>query len=156
MTASGGYGAGQPDQPTGRNTVSNSTITLAHVEAKFGVAMLDHLDRQAEIPTVTKAACQGDVSILRVTTKAATTPLPQAGVAVVRGENGGHTHSVHGARCFYDPAEGGSLTLGTLTVPDGGEAFLLHPEHGGLAIAPGTYRVGRQREFAGEWRMVAD
>lgn len=125
--------------------------------SKYDTEILDYLDRQAEVPTVTTAGIQGDVSILRVTTKEATTPLPTSGVAVVRGENGGNTHSVHGAG-FWDvaPERDGSLVLGTLTVPADGEVVMAHPEHGFLAIAPGTYSIGRQREYAGEWRVVAD
>lgn len=136
---------------------------LSELERMTNLRALDHLDRDAALPIVTTAACQGDVSILRVTTSPATTALPQAGFPVVRGEAGGNTHSLHAARghgvCF-DPSTGSEasqgLTLGTLTVPGGEQAFLLHPEHGGMAIAPGTYRIGRQREFQGEWQMVAD
>ena len=125
----------------------------------YGVDMLDHLDREVEVPTVTRAACQGDVSILRVTKDPATKAVPQTGFPVVRGENGGNTHSLHGnGTIFFDPAREaeGSLLLGRLSVPEGSEAVLAHPEHGFLAIAPGTYEIGRQREWAGEWRMVAD
>lgn len=126
---------------------------------KYGVEILDHLDREVQVPVVTTAACQGDVSILRVTKDAATTPVTAAGFAVVRGENGGNTHSLHGdGPVFFDPApqRDGDLVLGRLTVPDGSEAVMAHPEHGFLSIAPGTYEIGRQREYAGEWRMVAD
>lgn len=125
--------------------------------SKYDTEILDYLDREAEVPTVTTAACQGDVSILRVTSGPAVKPMPQAGVAVVRGESGGNTHSLHGDG-FWNvaPEREGSLVLGTLTVPDGGEVVMAHPEHGFITIAPGTYRIGRQREFAGEWRMVAD
>lgn len=135
--------------------------TLHELERMTDVRALDHLDRDVALPIVTTAACQGDVSILRVTTRAASTPLPQAGFPVVRGEAGGNTHSLHaetGAGVCFDPNAGNSddLVLGHLTVPEGEQAFLLHPEHGGMAIDPGTYRVGRQREWAGEWRMVAD
>lgn len=135
--------------------------TLSELETATSVRALDHLDRDAALPVVTTAACQGDVSILRVTTAPATTVLPQAGFPVVRGEAGGNTHSLHaetGSGVCFDPSSGrdGELVLGTLTVPDGTQAFLLHPEHGGMAIDPGTYRIGRQREYAGEWRMVAD
>lgn len=136
--------------------------TLSELEAAVSVRALNHLDREAELPVVTEAACQGDVSILRVTAAAAATvPLPRAGYPVVRGESGGNTHSLHaeaGAGVSFDPAsgQGVNLVLGTLTVPDGTQAYLLHPEHGGMAIAPGTYRIGRQREYAGEWRQVAD
>lgn len=131
---------------------------LVHEAVKaHGVEVFDWLARDAEIPVVTTAACQGDVSVLKVTTKPATTPIPEAGVAVVRGENGGNTHSLHG-NGFFDFAKTSaeSLKLGTLTVPDGSTVVLAHPEHGFMEIAPGTYQVGRQREWAGEWRQVAD
>lgn len=134
-------------------------ITLAELEALASMRVLDHLDRQASLPVVTTAACQGDVSILRVTTPPATTPVPPAGIPVVRGEANANTHSLHViGPVFYSPDDGrgGMLALGLLTVPDGSEAYLLHPEHGGLAIKPGTYRIGRQREYAGEWQAVAD
>lgn len=134
-------------------------MIVSEAISKFGTEVLDHLDRQVQVPVVTTAACQGDVSILRVTTAPATTVVGKAGVAVVRGENGGNTHSLHGSgSIFWDvaPERADSLVLGTLTVPAGSEAVLAHPEHGFLSIAPGTYRLGRQREFAGEWRMVAD
>lgn len=136
---------------------------LSELERMTNVRALDHLDRDAALPVVTTAACQGDVSILRVTTRLATTVLPQAGFPVVRGEAGGNTHSLHaapGSSVCFDPNAGSGdfddLVLGVLTVPEGEQAFLLHPEHGGVAIAAGTYRIGRQREFQGKWRMVAD
>jgi len=135
-------------------------INLSQLETLAATRVLDHLDREATLPTVTTAACQGDVSILRITTQPATTPLPQRGAAVVRGEAGGNTHSLHadstGVCWDLTQTSGDDLAIGTLTVPEGATAFLLHPEHGGMAIAPGTYRIGRQREYAGEWRMVAD
>ena len=136
-----------------------SAITIDAMTARTGVTVLDHIDPSADVPVVTTAAAQGDVSILRVTTAAASTPMP-ARVDVVRGEAGGNTHSLHpSGPCFWDAYTARTvtdLTLGTLTVPDGSTAVLAHPEHGFLEIAPGTYRVGRQREYAGEWAYVAD
>ena len=136
-----------------------STSTIDSMTARTGVAVLDHIDPSAEVPVVSAAAAQGDVSILRVTTRPATTPMP-ARVDVVRGEAGGNTHSLHpSGDCFWDAATARSvtdLTLGTLTVPEGSAAVLAHPEHGFLEVAPGTYRIGRQREYAGEWAYVAD
>ncbi|NNG36919.1 hypothetical protein [Nakamurella aerolata] len=82
-------------------------------------------------------------------------PLPREGVVVMQAERGGHTHNLHGEDCLYDPIETG-LHIGTLTVPEGREALLTHQEHGALLIGAGTYRVGGQREYAGEWRRVAD
>jgi hypothetical protein len=134
-------------------------MILRDAISRFDAEVLDHLDLDASLPVVTRAACQGDVSILRVTTAAATTAVPASGVAVVRGENGGNTHSLHGdGPILWDPAVPSqtSLLLGTLTVPEGSTAVLLHPEHGGMSIVAGTYRVGRQREMADEIRMVAD
>ena len=136
-----------------------STSTIDSMTTRTGVTVLDHIDPSADVPVVSVAAAQGDVSILRVTTRPATTPMP-ARVDVVRGEAGGNTHSLHpSGDCFWDAATARSvadLTLGTLTVPEGSTAVLAHPEHGFLALAPGTYRIGRQREYAGEWAYVAD
>ena len=136
-------------------------ITLSELETLAATRVLDHLDRDAALPVIRTAACQGDVSVLRVITPPAATPIPQTGVPVVRSEAGGNTHSLHaapGSGVCWAPADGREeeTALGTLTVPEGAEAYLLHPEHGGMAIAPGTYKVGRQREWAGEWRLVAD
>ena len=136
-----------------------STSTIDSMTTRTGVTVLDHIDPSADVPVVSVAAAQGDVSILRVTTRPATTPMP-ARVDVVRGEAGGNTHSLHpSGDCFWDAGTARSvadLTLGTLTVPEGSTAVLAHPEHGFLELAPGTYRIGRQREYAGEWAYVAD
>ena len=134
--------------------------TLAHAITHTGVDVLDYLDRDANIPTVTSVACQGDVSIVRDDDTAPATAWMPPSVAVVRGESGGNTHSLHPVGpCAWAPSKSSSptdLTLGTLTVLDGSQALMLHPEHGALLIDPGTYRIGRQREYAGEWAYVAD
>lgn len=134
-------------------------MIVSEAIARFDTEILNYLNQDAEIPTVTVAACQGDVSILRVTTKPASTPIPKAGVAVVRGESGGNTHSLHAeGLVFWDAAaeRSGTLALGTLTVPAGSIGVMAHPEHGFLQIAPGTYRIGRQREQADQIALVAD
>ena len=135
-----------------------AAITVDEAVARFGVEVLDHLDRQVAVPVLSGAQCQGDVSVLPVAGEPAVTALRAAGVPVVRGEAGGNTHSLHGdgpGVCF-DAAPEGGLALGVLTVPEGSAAYLAHPEHGYLGVGPGTYRVGRQREWASEWRLVAD
>ncbi|MFL6073868.1 MAG: hypothetical protein ACJ73S_10785 [Mycobacteriales bacterium] len=143
--------------------------TLEQLIARHGTDVLEHLDRQIDIPVTDRPQIQGDVSVLPVSTAAAArTLVPPDGVAVVRGA-GGNTHSLHGdGRIWYDPAPGdgrdgrgnpASLALGTLTVPAGSTAWLAHPEHGYLGIAPGTYRIGRQREHdprVRNARVVAD
>lgn len=130
--------------------------TLAALIDEHAVDVLDHLDRQASVPVLTDPQAQGDVSVLPDPDGTpATTPIPTTGVAVVRGENGGNTHVLLGPGAAFDRREAG-MTVGVLTVPPGGEAFLAHPEHGYTGIGPGTYRIGRQREWAGQWRTVAD
>ena len=92
-------------------------------------------------------------------TARAVKPMPEA-VTVVRSEASSNTHVLHpDGPCFFDYNERASVTdlvLGTLTVPVGSKAILAHQEHGMLSIEPGSYSIGRQREFAGEWQMVAD
>jgi hypothetical protein len=132
------------------------TMTVARAIGLTGKEVLDYLDRDAEVPTVTKAACQGDVSVFRTDDPEATTPMPANGVIVVRSEASQNTHSLHpNGDVFFDYRES-DLLLGVLTVAKGSAALLSHQEHGALEITPGTYRIGRQREFAGEWRMVQD
>jgi hypothetical protein len=141
--------------------MTSSIITLADAEQAYGTTHHDYLDKTAEIPTVDKVAFQGDVGIVRRDElAAATTAIPAAGFPVVRGENGGNTHALFGP-AFYTPSESASLdpsdlVLGTLTVPEGAQALLSHPEHGGLLIAAGTYRLLRQREQADVARFVED
>jgi hypothetical protein len=136
------------------------TMTLNEAIELTGTDVLDYLDRDVSIPTITTGACQGDVSVFRADkAKSATTPMPKA-VTVVRSEASSNTHVLHpDGPCFFDFNNGTSVTnlvLGTLTVPNGSKALLMHQEHGGMSIEPGTYTVGRQREFQGEWAMVAD
>lgn len=133
-----------------------STITLAEARELSGTDFYDYLDAQAEVPTITQAACQGDVSLLRVTKAPATTPVPARGVVVATGQ-GGHDHTITGA-AFFDraPTRDGQLLIGKLTVPADTTVLISHQEHGALLIAEGTWEIGGQREFAGEWRAVAD
>lgn len=134
-----------------------SSLTLADAETTYGVTHLDHLDRAAALPTVSRLGFQGDVAVVRTQRRAAATPVPAGGVPVVRGENGGNTHLLIGDGAYdtgrRDPT---GLLLGVATVPRGGTALLSHPEHGGLLLAPGTYELRRQREQADQIRLVQD
>jgi hypothetical protein len=135
------------------------TITVADAIDIYGVTIHDHLPTDVTIPVLTGPQCQGDVSVLPVTTTHPGVSLPAAGIPVVRGEAGGNTHTLIGPDTVtWAPHDGSadSLTLGHVTVPHGAVAYLAHPEHSYTGIGPGTYRVGRQREWAGEWRTVAD
>jgi hypothetical protein len=134
--------------------------TLANAIVDFGHDVHEHLDRELSVP-VSDRVRQGDVYVRPSTTKAATTLVAPEGYPVVRGENGGNTHRLHGADgpIFFDArtdASATQLALGTLTVPEGSTAYLGHPEHGYAGLVPGTYEIRRQREQAEELRIVAD
>lgn len=56
-----------------------------------------------------------------------------------------------------DTPRAGDVGLGTLHVPDGAVAWLIHTdEHGVNGIGPGTYRLHGKIEQAEEIRRVAD
>ncbi|MDM4722740.1 hypothetical protein QTQ03_25240 [Micromonospora sp. WMMA1363] len=134
-------------------------IKLADAITRFTVEVDPHLDRQATIPIVTGPQVQGDVFVLPVTTSHPGAAIPAAGIPVIRGEAGGNTHVlVADGPATWTPAgpHDGDLVLGFLTVTDGAVAYLAHPEHGYSGIGLGRYQLSRQREYAGEWRMVAD
>lgn len=133
--------------------------TLATAIGRFGVDVHEHLDRDELVPVSAGMQRQGDVLVIPRTGFVAGSTVPAAGVAVVRGENGGNTHLLLAdGPVRFEPVEAqvGSLTIGTLEVERGATAYLAHPEHGYLGIAPGTYEVRRQREQADEIRIVAD
>jgi hypothetical protein len=135
-----------------------STQTLGALADEHNVTLEPQLARDLEIPVLTGPQVQGDVIILPTRAgKTTGAPIPAGGVPVVRGENGGNTHLLVGAGTWHPTAPTRAGTdLGTLTVPDGSEAFMLHPEHGANAMGPGTYLLRRQREQADEIRQVAD
>lgn len=123
---------------------------LSTILGRAGVEALAVLDAQIDVPALAGVPqAQGDLLVLpSAAPRRATTPIPRAGVLVVRSESGGNTHSLHswdGPGCFFDPADG--LVVGLLTVPDGATAYLVHTEeHGANAFGPGTYTIRRQRE----------
>lgn len=116
---------------------------------------------ELEIPILSASQRQGDVLLLKIDDHDMTGARPiGARVEVVRSEQGSNTHTLHGDGDWLpnpaatDPDE---LVQGWLRVPAGGEAWLIHTEeHSAIGVGPGVYEVRRQREFAGEWRRVAD
>lgn len=132
--------------------------TLGDLERMTGVHVLDHLDRDGLLPVATDLVAQGDVLLRRMSVLEPLSigrEIPASGYVVVRGE-GGNTHALYGSGYVKESSFSGELTVGILTVLPGEKAYLLHPEHGGYEIAPGTWELRRQREWAGEWQMVAD
>lgn len=132
--------------------------TLGELEKATGVRALDHLDRDALLPVATDLVAQGDVLLRRVERPEGLelgSEIPPTGWVVVRGE-GGNTHALYGSGFVYESPFADDLVVGLLTVLPGDKAYLLHPEHGGYEVAEGTWELRRQREWAGEWQMVAD
>lgn len=138
--------------------------TLAELIDNHSVDVLDHLDRDQLVPVHTGLQFQGDVAVIPthlagMRSNDAASPVPRAGVAVVRGENGGNTHLLLAeGPVFFDGRDPSvrDLGLGTLTVREGGTAWLAHPEHGYMGVGCGTYTLRRQREQADELRILAD
>ncbi len=115
-----------------------------------------HLEADAEIPVICGLQVQGDIAIIPARPGMDVGgAVPADGVPVVRGEAGGNTHLLVAAGpVSWRPSS--DVELGTVTVAEGGVAYLLHPEHGANGLGPGTYRLRRQREQADVVRFVAD
>ena len=137
----------------------SSTMTLGSLESKYGTALLDHLDREVTIPILDAPQTQGDLGVLPAAfkriSKQATTPVPPEGTVVIEGQ---HDHRLLGdGPIFFDRPRGMTMpSIGVLRVPEGSVAWLAHAEHGYLGVAPGDYWISGQREWAGEWRRIAD
>lgn len=142
-----------------------TTLTLADLTARTGLDVLGHLEREVTIPIIDGIQAQGDLLVIPIAFLAADPrswtgrsvsivdsarwhEVPGAGVEVLRAGTGGNPHTLVAdpGTCRWttgvtDPQQ---LALGALTTT--GVAYLIHPEHGGSGIAPGTYVIRRQRE----------
>lgn len=134
--------------------------TTTQLSATTGVTVVTAIYDDIDIPVLSGLQRQGDVIVLPRPGLTAATSVPAGGTPVVRGENGGNTHAIYaaGGPVFCDVESGSAedLRVAVLAVPEGSTAYLAHPEHGYMGVAPGTYEVRRQREMAEELRMVAD
>jgi hypothetical protein len=100
---------------------------------------------------------QGDVLITRtthqLTHEATAVPRDHGRIVLAYGEVTGHAHAIDDALAELFEEKDGQLYL---RVSEGG-ATIRHEEHGAIGLAPGTYRVIRQREYSPEAiRNVAD
>jgi len=133
--------------------------TTQMIEAT-GVDVCTTQDMDIEIPVLGGLQRQGDVLIRPTTGVLAMAAVPKTGTPVVRGESGGNTHTIYAADgpvyCDVSTPSARDLRVALLSVPEGSTAYLGHPEHGYMGIAPGSYEIRRQREMAEEIRMVAD
>jgi len=146
-----------------------TTLTLADLAARTGLDVLGHLEREVTIPVTNGIQAQGDLLVIPIALLATEAsdgwappgvsiadsarwhPVPAAGIEVLRAGTGGNPHTLVAdpGTCRWttgvnDPE---TLALGALTTT--GTAYLIHPEHGGSGIAPGTYVIRRQRERSG-------
>ncbi|MFR9778059.1 hypothetical protein ACL02O_18650 [Micromonospora sp. MS34] len=145
------------------------TMTLNKLTDLTGLTVLDHLEQQVRIPVLAGLQAQGDLLVVplhvlddvHLAARARWRPVPPAGVELLRGAAGGNPHTLVAepgdAHWSTDVADPVSLAVGALRCT--GPAYLVHPEHGGSGIAPGTYLVRRQRERNTGWggdHLVAD
>jgi hypothetical protein len=145
-----------------------TTLTLADLAARTGHGLPGHLEGKVMIPVTDGIQAQGDLLVIPIALLVTTTTgwawenvsiidsahwhrVPRAGIEVLRSGAGGNPHTLVAdpGTCrwttgVHDPEE---LALGALTTT--GTAYLIHPEHGGSGIAPGTYVIRRQRERRG-------
>ncbi len=77
-------------------------------------------------------------------------------VVLAYGEVSGHAHALDADRVRYFREDGTGQAF--LHVPGTAPVDLKHEEHAPLPVAPGTYRVVRQREFMPSEtpRLIAD
>ena len=135
--------------------------TLADLTTTSGLPVDAHLVLDLVIPTSDGLQAQGDLVVVplaeltgqvAVPATARWREVPPEGIELLRGGTGGNAHTL-----VADP--GTCVWTGTVTDATGlaigvfeamAPAYLLHREHGGTGIAPGSYVVRRQREQAPE------
>ncbi|MFI7615482.1 hypothetical protein E1286_11570 [Nonomuraea terrae] len=126
------------------------------------MSVLDQVEQSLRIPVLEGLQAQGDLIVIPVPGPidppgARWVRVPPEGVELLRGGAGGNTHMLvaEPGTCRWTPHRADWQDLGVFTAS--AEVYLLHPEHGALGCAPGTYVVRRQREHErGGSRLVAD
>lgn len=136
-----------------------TTATLGQLIDTHGFDVLDHLDRDIEIPVIGGLQAQGDLIIVPqpVGNFSDWPPVPADGIAVIEAVGSGHEHRLFAGTpgtAYFDRTDAAGQTIGYLacTAP----AFIAHPEHAYTGLAPGAYELRRQREQADQERLVAD
>jgi hypothetical protein len=140
-----------------------TTATLVELIKRHGFDVLEHLDRDAQIPVHSGLQAQGDLLIIPVQDpplpagKDKGSLVPAEGIAVIKSVGGGHEHRLFAAApgtVHIYLYSGASTRIAYIEVTE--PAFIAHPEHDWIGIAPGAYLLRRQRELAEEERRVAD
>jgi hypothetical protein len=131
--------------------------TLDELTTSTGRPVDEHLVLDLVIPVHDGIQAQGDLIVLpldevahEVTAHAHAfwREVPAEGVELLRGGTGGNAHTLVAdpGTCVWttDVTDPTGLALGVLETL--AVAYLLHREHGGTGLAPGSYVIRRQRE----------
>jgi len=131
-------------------------VELAQLLDRTGLTVLDHLELQVAIPVIDGLQAQGDLiviprALVPVVTEdswARWSPVPRAGVELIRGANGANPHTLTAdpGTCEWTPGVRDPLGLAVGLIRNTAPVHLVHPEHGGIGIAPGEWVVRRQQE----------
>jgi hypothetical protein len=131
-------------------------LTLADLTSRTGLDVFAHLERESAIPVTDGLQAQGDLIVVpfadltdvTIVPNAYWREVPGAGIDVLRAGAGGNPHTLvadpGACRWTTGVRDSTGLALGVLAAT--AAAYLVHPEHGGSGIAPGTYVIRRQRE----------
>jgi hypothetical protein len=140
--------------------------TLTAILDRAGITVPDATIADLEVPVICGPQRQGDVLVVPRPALSRLEldqmrPVPAEGCAVVVGEATGNTHLLQpdpDTQILWAPdVDRVGVGLGTLFVPEGAIAWLIHTdEHGANGIGPGAYRFHGKREMADEIRRVAD
>ena len=132
------------------------TLELAELLDRTGLSVLDHLEKQVLVPVIDGLQAQGDLIVIpfallgpvHLMWRASWDEVPPEGVELIRAAAGNNPHTLvadprtcRWTTDFHDP-----LGLGIAVFHNTAPAYLVHPEHGGTGIAPGTWLVRRQQE----------
>ncbi|WP_233511024.1 hypothetical protein [Actinomadura craniellae] len=133
------------------------TVTLADLTARTGLDVLDHLEREATVPVIDGLQAQGDLIVVPLALVAGQVAaygwahwraVPPEGVELLRSASGGNPHTLVAdpGACRWTTNVGDAEQLALGMIEATGPAYLIHPEHGGTGLAPGSYVIRRQRE----------
>jgi hypothetical protein len=124
-----------------------TTPTLGQLIEQRGFDVLDHLDRDLEIPVHAGLQAQGDLFIIPADANhgsresAAVSP---DGIAVIEAVNGGHEHRLFAGQpgtALFTPAGASGQDIGLLECTE--PAYIAHPEHAYAGIAPGDLHAAQ-------------
>lgn len=131
-------------------------MKLAELLDHNDLDVLAHLERQVTVPVLDGPQAQGDLIVLplaMITTVAALprarwVSVPAGGVELIRGVAGNNPHTLvaDAGTCSWTVEVRDPLGLGIALFANTAPAYLIHPEHGGSGVAPGTWLVRRQQE----------